>query len=239
MRRKQTRGKELMLTTNDQKTVRLKFSKQGPLIYISHLDLNRAFYRAFNRADLPMVYSEGFSPRPRYNFALPLSVGTSSVCEFVDIKLRGEISPEEVRQRMSASLPSDIAILDAYVPESKFSEITHAEYSISIISHQISPDSRGLFSELLSSAEIIIQKKTKSGEKDTDISPFIKRCDFTCRDGGCEIICLLCADSSNYLNPEYIVRYLDKGASLDLENDPDSLVEICRKKVMIGDSEFR
>ena len=84
-----------------------------------------------------------------------------------------------------------------------------------------------------------LKKKTKSGEKDTDISPFIKRCDFTCRDGGCEIICLLCADSSNYLNPEYIIRYLDKGASLDLENDPDSLVEICRKKVMIGNSEFR
>ncbi|MBO4220191.1 MAG: DUF2344 domain-containing protein [Clostridia bacterium] len=228
-----------MLTTNDQKTVRLKFSKQGPLIYISHLDLNRAFYRAFNRAGLPMVYSEGFSPRPRYNFALPLSVGTSSVCEYVDIKLRGEISPEEAGRRMSAALPADIAILDAYIPESKFSEITHAEYSINISSRQISPDSRDLLSALLSSSCIVVQKRTKSGEKDTDISPFIKSCSFTCLDGVCEIVCLLCADSSNYLNPEYIVRYLDKEASLDLEKDPNSLVEICRNRVMCGDSEFK
>ena len=44
--------------------VRLRFSKQGRLKYISHLDINRALSRAFKRAAVPMWYTEGYNPHP-------------------------------------------------------------------------------------------------------------------------------------------------------------------------------
>ena len=101
------------------KTVRVKFAKRGRLIYISHLDLNRVFARAFKRADLPMFYSEGFTPHPRFGFALPLSVGISSECEFVDIKLAEDMSCEEVGRRLCAALPGELEVLEAYESEAR------------------------------------------------------------------------------------------------------------------------
>ena len=67
--------------------LRLRFSKTGRAIYISHLDLMAAMQRAFARAELPLKFSEGFNPHPQISILLPLSVGTASVCELMDFRL--------------------------------------------------------------------------------------------------------------------------------------------------------
>ena len=67
--------------------VRLKFSKTGQAKYISHLDTNRVFSRAFSRAKINLWYTEGFNPRPYMSFSLPLSLGVESLCENVDIRI--------------------------------------------------------------------------------------------------------------------------------------------------------
>ncbi len=43
--------------------------------------------RAFRRVQLPLAYSEGFSPRPRVSFGLALPTGHESVAEFLDVEL--------------------------------------------------------------------------------------------------------------------------------------------------------
>ena len=70
--------------------LRLRFKKTGRAIYISHLDLMSTIQRAFSRAELPLKYSEGFNPRPQISIALPLSVGTGSLCEILDFKLKDD-----------------------------------------------------------------------------------------------------------------------------------------------------
>jgi len=45
------------------------------------------------RVGLPLYYSEGFHPLPRLTFGPALPVGTASLCEHVDVKLRGDQSP--------------------------------------------------------------------------------------------------------------------------------------------------
>ena len=42
--------------------VRIKFSKQGPVKFIGHLDVMRYFQKAMRRAAIDIKYSEGFSP---------------------------------------------------------------------------------------------------------------------------------------------------------------------------------
>ena len=78
-------------------TLRLKFKKVGSLQYISHLDLVRTMSKIITRAKLPLWYTEGFNPKPKMIFAAPLSIGTESVCEFMDLRLVDDISPEEAK----------------------------------------------------------------------------------------------------------------------------------------------
>ena len=46
--------------------------------FIGHLDTMRFFQKAIRRADIPVAYSEGFSPHMIMSFAAPLGVGTTS-----------------------------------------------------------------------------------------------------------------------------------------------------------------
>jgi len=73
--------------------VRIGFKKLGRVAYSSHLDLVRTFPRMLRRVGLPLYYSEGFRPLPRLTFSPPLPVGTSSLCEHVDVRIRAAESP--------------------------------------------------------------------------------------------------------------------------------------------------
>ncbi len=74
--------------------IRIGYRKLGRAAYASHLDLVRTFPRMLRRVGLPLYYSEGFRPLPRLTFGPALPVGTSSLCEHVDVRLRAEEMPE-------------------------------------------------------------------------------------------------------------------------------------------------
>ena len=186
-----------------------------------------------------MYYSEGFSPHPRFGFALPLSVGISSDCEFVDIKLAEDMSAEEVGNRLSAVMPDGIEILDAYESDAKFKTITDSEYEITVVSEKISEDMAERAGKALSATPLIVLKRTKSGEKDADISEFIRGFTLRAESGKFFVRFKLCADSANYLNPEYLVRVLEKEFELELKDDISSYIEINRTRAFINEKEFR
>ncbi|MDH3485548.1 MAG: TIGR03960 family B12-binding radical SAM protein [Myxococcales bacterium] len=73
--------------------LRIGYRKLGRAAYASHLDLVRAFPRMLRRVGLPLYYSEGFHPLPRLTFGPALPVGTSSLCEHVDVRLRAAEMP--------------------------------------------------------------------------------------------------------------------------------------------------
>ena len=41
---------------------------------------------------MPIKFSGGFNPRVQLSFALPLGVGVTSECEYVDLELQEEIA---------------------------------------------------------------------------------------------------------------------------------------------------
>ena len=51
----------------------VSFYKHEQVMFVSHLDMQRLFQRAFRRADLPLAYSNGFNPHPLLSFATALS----------------------------------------------------------------------------------------------------------------------------------------------------------------------
>lgn len=99
--------------TNTLSRIRIKFVKGEPLKYISHLDLTRAWERAFRRAGLPLAYSQGFNPRPRFQIATGLPVGVTGQAELLDLWLNRPLAPAEVLSRLRPVLPSGLELLAA------------------------------------------------------------------------------------------------------------------------------
>ncbi len=185
--------------------VRVVFSKKGALQFISHLDLMRTMTKLVVRANINVYYTEGFNPKPKLVFALPLSVGTESELEYVDIKVYDQ-APDLalIKSRLSEASVPDIEILDAYIPSTKFKEISHSRYTVTMRARAITADSADAVREMMKSP-VTVTKRTKSGEAETDIRPFIKALEVTSTDGEITLDVILAADPANYLNPEYVV----------------------------------
>jgi radical SAM-linked protein len=98
--------------------VRIRFSKHGKVRFVSHRDLARIWERAMRRAEVPIAYSEGFSPRPRLSFGLALPTGYESDGEYLDAVLRHEIVvDDDLLARLSAGLPVGVeAVAAASLP---------------------------------------------------------------------------------------------------------------------------
>ncbi len=95
-----------------QRRLRIRFSKTGVLRYLSHLELINLFTRAVLRAGVPILYSNGFHPHPRFSFATATSVGVESHAEYLDLFV-GDMSAAEVQQRLNRVVPAGMAILEA------------------------------------------------------------------------------------------------------------------------------
>ena|SRR5438445_1563948 len=93
--------------------VRIRFRKNGDLRLIGHHDLMRCFERMLRRAALPFHSTEGFNPKPRLVFALPLPLGIIGCDEVADLELDASVAPEEIRERLARQAPAGLEILAA------------------------------------------------------------------------------------------------------------------------------
>lgn len=178
----------------------LRYEKTENVKYVSHLDFVRMFGRALRRAHLPIAYSEGFNPHPLLGFALPLSVGYTSECEILEIALTQELSPDEIMQRFNHVLPDGVKILSAYEGKSNMKKLDIALY-------QVFPEKTPVgIAEFLAMDKILIEKKTKSGIKETDIRPDIKDIKVTLG----KIEMTLSAGSRSNLKPEVVIAAMNK-----------------------------
>ena len=219
--------------------LRFKFIKRGSLQYISHLDLVRTMNKVIVRAKLPLWYTEGFNPKPKMIFAAPLSIGTESECEFMDIRMSEYIDPQEAMARINANMTSEMQITDAYYPDSKFTDLKWMSYRLTFSPISIDDGMVSTVNELLSADTVEVLKK--NSDKTIDIRPLIKSAVATKVENSIVIDAVLSADPSSFLNPEYIVKYLkDKCGLLTYPDLTAEHYEIMRLKSYFEDmTEFR
>lgn len=216
--------------------VRVGFFKTGALQFISHLDLTRCMTHTIARAGVPILYSQGFNPHPKMVFSLPLSIGVESIREYLDFKLVQPMDFSEIRERLNAQLPEQMQVTRVYTPQRKLDQIGYASYEICL--WMPGADS-ALAAELeeLYHGEMIVTKRTKSGEKEVDISPFVRGAAVKYDAERKKIIvhAKLCADSANYLNPEYLLRGAEKYLSINFEDPFHSGYSILRRELYLAD----
>ena len=90
---------------------RLRFTKLEKARYFSHLELVRLFIRAFRRAGIDLVYSDGYHPMPKVSFALALPVGMESLSEIMDVQAKNIQNTSLTIERLNRELPSGVRVL--------------------------------------------------------------------------------------------------------------------------------
>lgn len=185
---------------------RMRFSKIGRAVYISHLDLMHTMQRAFSRAGFELCYSEGFNPHPALSVALPLSVGITSFCELLDFKLKTDlqISLDELKDRLNKALPEGIVISEIYYPERKIKELKYLEVNCEFeYDGEKIPDIQDFFS----ADSIILSKRTKKGFADFDLKPHIKAISFNTEKSVVSINAVISAQEPT-VNPDLLAEAL-------------------------------
>ena len=221
--------------------VRLKFCKVGTLQYISHLDLQRTFNRILVRACIPVWYTQGFNPHIKLVFSTPLSVGSQSVCEYLDIRISREMSFEEIKNRLNAEMTDEFYITEVYEPKSDFLDITYASYDIVIHTKKGSKEIADGINSLLSTSPLYMIKKGKAGEKEIDIIPLVKEVNaqYDEEKGDIVIKALLSASTTQYLNPEMLITAINDRFELFSEDLTQEYYSILRTSLKKADlSEF-
>ncbi|MCZ2115847.1 MAG: TIGR03936 family radical SAM-associated protein [Anaerolineae bacterium] len=100
-------------TLQPAQRMRITLAKGGAARFISHLDVTRALERAFNRAALPLAYSQGFNRRPRLSLAAALPLGYTSEAEIADVWLVESLAPQNFLEQLSPMMPPGITVVSA------------------------------------------------------------------------------------------------------------------------------
>ncbi|HAM53848.1 MAG TPA: TIGR03960 family radical SAM protein [Nitrospiraceae bacterium] len=142
--------------------IRVQFSKTGDMRYLSHREVMTAFVRAIRRADIPLVYSQGFHPSPRVSFGPPLHVGVSGLREYFDMEIKSSLSPLNIKDDLNNRIPEGLRIEAARIvplnEQSLDSFISRYEYEI------ICPDA-AVIEDFIGKRSVMIERKRANGEK--------------------------------------------------------------------------
>ena len=168
-----------------QQRLRIEFAVREKLKYISHLDLNRTWERAFRRAGLPLAYSQGFNPRPRFQIAAALPVGVSGQAEFLDVWLDEALETGEALRRLRPNLPSGLDVValagvDLGEPSLQ-SQMRAADYWATVTSQETAGAVRSRVEALLAASALLRQRHHKGRLRTYDLRPLVQRVEV--RDG--------------------------------------------------------
>jgi radical SAM-linked protein len=133
--------------------------------------------RAMRRAELPLAYSAGFSPRPRISFAQALPTGTTTEADLMDIVLERPLPPEAVMARLNAQLPPNARVLKAeevaYNAPSVESQLAAATYALGVEGAANEDALRRTVADLLASPSIPRVREREGRRREFDLRAFI------------------------------------------------------------------
>jgi radical SAM family uncharacterized protein/radical SAM-linked protein len=157
--------------------VMLRLARRGGARFLGHLDEARAMDRALRRSGLPVAYSEGFNPRAKLSFGPPLPVGAESEAELCALELTRPVAPEEIVRRLRPQMPPGLELLTV-VPghrgrRSPLADLQWAEWEVTLAGAPATDVSRAV-ADLLDASEVVVNRRTKSGEGPCDIRPGIE-----------------------------------------------------------------
>ncbi len=156
-----------------RKKIRVQYTKTGQMRFLSHLDIARVIERAARRANIALVYSQGFTPRPKISFGPPLVLGVASIAEYLDVEV--DIGREaDLTEKLNLVLPPGMQFVRQKTVFAKVpalaAVINWFEYETFLEDFNL-PDE--WITEWLARETIVVERETRKGVKTVDIRPFV------------------------------------------------------------------
>lgn len=193
---------------------RIKFRKYGIMRFIGHLDVMRFFQKAMRRAGIPIAFTGGYSPHMIMSFAQPLGVGVTSDGEYLDIELKEAVDCAKAARRLNEAMVEGIDVVNMVpIPEDKkcsgMTIVAAASYRVTLlesaksaeITKEIPASWKTKIEEFMGQENIVVLKKTKRSETETDIKPMIYQMQWNV--DGIELF--LAAGSEQNLKPDLVM----------------------------------
>lgn len=167
----------------------------------------RYFQKAMRRAEIPIAYSDGFSPHQVMSFAAPLGVGLYSNGEYMDIELTKEVSTDWLKDTLNEAMVEGIHIVSARaLPEkagNAMASVAAAGYTVTVrAGHEPSFPFGDRFEEFMSQEQICFTKQTKKNVIEMNLKDGIY--DFQRK--ASQIYLLVDASSSGNIKPTMIMQ---------------------------------
>ena len=191
--------------------LRVTFARGDEMKYITHLDVMRFWERALRRAEIPVAYSEGFSPHPQIALAAPLPVGVTSDAELMDVFLETVMTPAAFAERLAPQLPPGVSVI--HVEEAGLTlpslqaEVRAAAYDVDI-GTVAAPEAADAVDSLLAAASFPWEHRREDETKNYDLRALIHDIAVEPRDEGVRLKMLLRADNSGSGRPEQVAAAL-------------------------------
>lgn len=186
---------------------RLWYSKTGPAMYLSQLELQRIFERAFRRARLPLAFSSGFHPAPLLSFARALPVGVGSVCEWMDFFVRQRLEVSGLPALLDAELPQGMRVIRVEeLPCQRRAPIANRErFSLDFADRADRDRFAAMLPAFLQATEWKVPKLTKKGEPgEVDVRPMVRSIDV-----GADGIVIEFDWQTLYVSPIFVLQAVD------------------------------
>lgn len=152
--------------------LRIIFAKTGAMRFTSHLDLHKTWERTIRRTGLPLVYSQGFNPRPKLQLASALPLGFTSDGEILDAWFAEiHLSIDQILEALHRAAPPGLQIhnvteIDPSSPPLQI-QLRSAEYIVTLL--DTIPDLESRLENLLACRTIPRERRGKT----YDLRPLI------------------------------------------------------------------
>lgn len=209
--------------------IRLLWSKGEQVRFVGHLATMRVFERAVRRSGLPVSYSQGHHPRQKLAFGPPLTLGYTSLTEYLDIQLETPFQQEMIA-RLNRALPQGYQISQGRPILGKASSLSSL---INTACYEVALPDGGLITpeaveELLGREAIVIQRLKGDETKEADVRKSVTNLELRWTDGINILYMELTMGNLGFVKPEEI---LVQGFGLS-ENSVLPL-RVCRTKLLV------
>ena len=202
--------------------LRLRYAKRGRLRFSSTRDFQRALERALRRAAVPMAFSSGFHPHPRFSYANAAPTGTAIEAEYVEIALVERVDPEAVRAALDAALPVGLDIVEvAESPGGSLADLLEASEWRLEFAGVGQGELEAARAEFLGRDTAEVTRMFKTGEKTLDARAAVVEMTATsAEDGSCAILRMVVRHTTPAVRPDDILTALRTYAHLAPESPP-------------------
>ena len=213
--------------------VRVRYSKLEKVRFISAIDMGRIWERSLRRADLPIAYSEGFSPHPKVSFPDALTLGYASTGEYAELTFVDGFDVLTAIPALNAALPAGMDVLDAVEVADGAPRLSKwLQASLWDIAYpDDAPERAAAVEEIMAAATVIVGRERKDEITDVDIRPAIAQLQSVGRGGGPGGVRVVLQHSEPPIRPQEIHEALAQRLAPEHLSQPVLVTRIAQGRV--------